>query len=291
MPPGATMSHPPEESAPADGEELRVVGQYPSLDQAHEHGLVVLAMRQPCLVAPADTPGHFTLHADPEAAPDVVRELEAYENEKDARVLPGPHEHEWFRHRAGWEVYLFWLLTLVACFVWQNQDLSLVEIAASSSIGLLGRHEWWRPFTGLFLHADVPHLMGNLLSGLFFGLLVARSIGPWRGWALILACGTVGNLLTSLTTWPESFVSIGASTAVFGALGILSGIGFTAMLRQRARLPWARIAAPVLAGIVLLGWLGGGREGGNTDVLGHVFGFASGLVAGVFVADKRPDAC
>ena len=135
----------------------------------------------------------------------------------------------------------------------------------------------------------MPHLIGNLLSGLFFGTLVARSVGPWRGWALILACGTIGNLLTSLLTWPESFVSIGASTAVFGALGILSGIGFVAMLRQRARLPWARIAAPVLAGIVLLGWLGGGSETGNTDVLGHVFGFASGLAAGILVAEKRID--
>jgi membrane associated rhomboid family serine protease len=275
-----------DESSPTDGEELLEVGEYPSLDQAHEHGLVVLAMRQPYLVTPSGTPGYFTLHADPVAAPAVVRELEAYENEKDAPVRPEPREREWFRHRAGWDVYLIWLLALVACFVWQNNDPSLVEWAASSSKDLLGRHEWWRPFTGLFLHADVPHLAGNLLSGLFFGTLVARSIGPWSGWVLILACGTAGNLLTSLITWPESFVSIGASTAVFGALGILSGIGFIAMLRQRARLPWARIAAPVLAGIVLLGWLGGGQTSGNTDVLGHVFGFASGLAAGMLVAER-----
>jgi rhomboid protease GluP len=278
-----------DETSSGAGEELLEVGEYSSLDQAHEHGLVVLAMRQPCLVTPAERPGHFTLHADPVAAPAVVRELEAYENEKDAPVRTEPREKEWFRHRAGWEVYLIWLLALVGCFVWQNNDPWLVERAASSSKGLLGSHEWWRPFTGLFLHADVPHLVGNLLSGLFFGSLVARSIGPWRGWALILACGTIGNLLTSLITWPESFVSIGASTAVFGALGILSGIGFVATLRQRARLPWARIAAPVLAGVVLLGWLGGGQEGGNTDVLGHVFGFASGLAAGVLVAEKRTD--
>ena len=278
-----------DESSPDAGEELLEVGEYPSLDQAHEHGLVVLAMRQPCLVTPSDTPGHYTLHADPEAAPEVARELEAYENEKEAPVRPEPREREWFRHRAGWDVYLIWLLALVACFVWQNQDPTLVERAASSSKGLLESREWWRPFTGLFLHSDVPHLVGNLLSGLFFGALVARSIGPWRGWALILACGTAGNLLTSLITWPESFVSIGASTAVFGALGILSGIGFVAMLRQRARLPWARIAAPVLAGVVLLGWLGGGQASGNTDVLGHVFGFASGLAAGALVAEKRID--
>jgi hypothetical protein len=68
---------------------------------------------------------------------------------------------------------------------------------------------------------------------------------------------------------------------VFAALGILAGIGFHAMLRLRRRLPWTRIAAPVLAGLVLLGWLGGGPASGNTDVLGHVCGFGSGLAAGV----------
>ena len=127
-----------------------------------------------------------------------------------------------------------------------------------------------------------------LLSGLFFGTLVSRSIGPWRGWALILVCGTIGNTLTSAITWPDSFTSIGASTAAFGALGILAGLGFATTLRQRVRLPWARIAAPVLAGIILLGWLGGGSEGGNTDVLGHVFGFGTGLTAGIAIGAFSP---
>ena len=146
------------------------------------------------------------------------------------------------------------------------------------------------------MHADPPHLIGNLLSGLFFGTLVARMIGPWRGWALILACGVLGNVMTSAMAWPEAFRSIGASTAVFGALGILSGLGFSAMLRQRLRLSsWARTAAPLLAGIVLLGWMGGGGaggdtggDGGNTDVMGHVFGFASGLAAGWIVGRFSP---
>jgi membrane associated rhomboid family serine protease len=45
-----------------------------------------------------------------------------------------------------------------------------------------------------------------------------------------------------------------------------------------------------MAGIILLGWLGGGSEGGNTDVLGHVFGFASGLSAGILVGAMQKKA-
>ena len=131
------------------------------------------------------------------------------------------------------------------------------------------------------MHADAPHLVGNIVSGGIFGTLLARLIRPWRAWVLILACGTLGNIISSAVAWPESFLSIGASTAVFGALGILCGLAFASTLRSRLRLPWLRTAAPVIAGVVLLGWLGGGSEGGNTDVLGHVFGFSSGLAAGI----------
>lgn len=242
------------------------------------------------MIAEAETPGQYTLQAETDSAAEITSEILAYEDEQQV-PLPAPADaNETFRHPAGWGFYGIWMLVLVVSFSQQSKDPSWVERGASSSIGLIGDGEWWRPFTALFLHGDAAHLIGNLLSGLFFGTLVARSIGPWRGWGLILACGTIGNILTSLLTWPEPFTSIGASTAVFGALGILTGFGFAAALRQRVRLPWARIAAPVLAGVILLGWLGGGQAGGNTDVLGHVFGFSTGLVTGLVVAglEKKP---
>lgn len=286
------MSH-PEDDDTAPWDQLAEVGKYPTLEQAHEHGLVILAMRQPCWVAETEPPGQYSLHAEPEAAPVIHRELRAYEDEREPpRPAPAPSV-EVFRHAPGWGIYGIWMLSLVAMFLWQQQNPSLVQRGASSSIGLIAHGEWWRPFTALFLHADAQHLAGNLLSGMLFGTMVARLLGALRAWALILACGVVGNLLTSLLTWPEPFRSIGASTAVFGALGILSGLGFAAMLGQRMRLPWARTAAPVIAGIILLGWLGGGAAGpdgspGNTDVLGHVFGFGSGVAAGWLVGRLSP---
>lgn len=276
-----------DQNAASRPEELAEIGKYPTLDEAHEHGLVILAMREPCLIAETDIPGQYSLQAEPAAARQIAGELQAYESEKEA-PHPSPPEYGVFRFSAGWQVYGIWMLTLVTVFFWQHADPGLAGRAASSSVGLIAGGEWWRPFTALFLHADFPHLIGNLLSGLFFGTLVARSIGPWRGWGLILACGTAGNALTSALTWPEAFTSIGASTAVFGALGILSGLGFSTMLRAPLRLPWAKTAAPLLAGIILLGWLGGGPAGGNTDVLGHILGFGTGLAAGIAIGALTP---
>ena len=272
-------------------EEWVQVGHYPSLEQAYDHGLVILAMGEACRVAETAVPGEFDLQAEALPAGKISDELDAYGQEMAMPVERPVAAGEWARHSPGLGFCAVWVITLMAVFYWQGQDSTLVERAASSSVGLINRGEWWRPFTALFLHADLGHLVGNLASGIVFATLVAKMIGPLLGWALILGCGTLGNILTSRLTYPEPFISLGASTAVFAALGILSGLGVAETLRDHARLPWMRISAPFLAGLILLGWLGGGSGGGNTDVLGHVFGFGSGLVAGVAAGaleGKRP---
>ncbi|NQX00084.1 rhomboid family intramembrane serine protease [bacterium] len=276
--------------ATRDCENWVRVGHYPSLAEAYDHGLVVLAMGEACRVAETAEPGEYELQAEPIAASRVSAELEIYGREIALPVRKFAVENDWTRHSPGWIFCGIWVLVLIAVFIRQGEDPRLVDRAASSSLGLIGRGEWWRPFTGLFLHGDVGHLLGNLVSGTIFAALVARMVGPLLGWTLILACGALGNTLTSVLTYPQPFVSIGASTAVFAALGILSGVGIAETLRERTRLPWLRILAPVLAGIILLGWLGGGHQA-NTDVLGHVFGFSSGLAAGTLVGaleTKRP---
>ncbi len=270
-------------------DDLIVVGHYQNLQQAQDHGLVILAMGEACWVSVSENDQNYLLHAEPQSASEILHELQIYKNEQTdaqhARNRPEPLET--FHFSAGWEVLGLWAASLLVVFYQQMQDLSLVGRAASSSVGLIERHEWWRPFTALFLHSDAGHLAGNLASGVVFGALVSRSLGPLRAWCLILACGTLGNILTSLLTYPKPFTSIGASTAVFAALGILTGLGFTISMRQQSGRSWAKVAAPVMAGLVLLGWLGGGGPNTNTDVLGHAFGFGSGLVSGMIVGEIR----
>lgn len=267
-------------------EDLAEVRRYDRVGEAQEHALVILAMNRPCWVADA-APG-YSLHAEPDAVPMIKREIAAYELEQEIPKPRNPLENEAFRFPAGWAALAIWMLALTASFAWQHHDPLFVDRASSSSTALIANHEWWRPFTSLFLHADVPHLVGNLLGGVFFGTLVSKSIGAARAWPMILASGTLGNALTSMTTYPESFVSIGASTAVFGALGILSGLGFASLLRVRMHLPLAKTVAPVIAGVVVLGLMGGAAPGEHVDVLGHVFGFACGLIAGFLTGRFSP---
>jgi membrane associated rhomboid family serine protease len=139
--------------------------------------------------------------------------------------------------------------------------------------------DWWRPITALMLHADAPHLLGNLIFGSFFAYSVCRYLGSGLGWFAIIVGGALGNVVNGFLAGPEH-LSIGASTAVFAALGLLSAYlwrrGFPANVSRRERL------TPVIAGIGLLAFTGTG--GVNTDIGAHLFGFLVGFGEGVLVA-------
>ena len=78
--------------------------------------------------------------------------------------------------------------------------------------------ELWRAVTALTLHADGAHVAGNAVLGAVFGSAVSRSLGPGVALAWVIAAGTLGNFINA---WKhtDSHVSVGASTAVLGAVG------------------------------------------------------------------------
>jgi membrane associated rhomboid family serine protease len=162
-------------------------------------------------------------------------------------------------------------------FVLQGLYPEVTDLGKSSSRGILQEGEWGRAFTAMFLHADTGHLMGNIVSGGIFSVLACRSIG-WLAWPLILLSGFLGNLATAFAHQGEAFSSIGASSAVFAALGLLTGYGCYLAFRLPASTPWASVMIPVGGGIALLGIYGGGGIG--VDVLAHLAGFCFGAPAG-----------
>jgi membrane associated rhomboid family serine protease len=145
----------------------------------------------------------------------------------------------------------------------------------------------WRAWTALTLHVDGPHLAANLGAGVWFGYLAARQIGAGSAWFLIVTGAALANLTEGFLAAPEHR-SVGASTAVFTALGLMAAYSW----RERYQFPqrWARRWGPLVAGVILLGWTGagGGSEDGssgeNIDIYAHVAGFIVGIVLGAIAA-------
>lgn len=150
--------------------------------------------------------------------------------------------------------------------------------------------EWWRTTTALTLHGGAGHLMGNLAFGWGFALLAVHTMGTGITWMGILVAGTLGNLINAAIQDP-SHTSIGASTAVFGCLGLMASYEW--MRRERLRLGSMRRLAPLLAAATLLGYLGmGSNQPGAppTDVMAHVTGMGVGMALGAIIALTRlPD--
>jgi membrane associated rhomboid family serine protease len=167
-------------------------------------------------------------------------------------------------------------------------EMFILQAGASAEHILHG--EYWRAITALTLHSDVQHLAGNMLAIAIFGTLLCKQIGYGAAWLLIVLAGAGGNLLNA---WlhQSQHLSIGASTAVFGAVGLLGGIRLLAGLREAVRgvaTWWSIVRAWVLPLGAALGLLAILGSGGQTDLGAHLFGCLSGLLLGCLYALRFP---
>jgi membrane associated rhomboid family serine protease len=146
--------------------------------------------------------------------------------------------------------------------------------------------EAWRTVTALTLHADLGHVASNALIGAVFFVAVFRWLGPGLGLGLVLLAGAAGNLANALY-YGTAHDSIGASTAVFGAVGLLGGLGVGR--RRRIGTRGSRAWVSIGAAFGLLAMLG--TSGERVDLWAHAFGLLAGGLIGLplgFLAQPRP---
>ncbi|MDP9013978.1 MAG: rhomboid family intramembrane serine protease [Pseudomonadota bacterium] len=217
--------------------------------------------------------GEWRLLVAPAEADLAGDELARYAAERPWRrsvsTPLAPHHGSVF----GAAVYAFALILVAYCAGIELFGVDWLEAGALRSG--LGPAEWWRPVTALTLHLDQEHLLGNLLFGAGVGVLAGRMFGPGAAWLGILLSGAAANTIDMLVS-PAGHRAVGASTAVFAALGLLAGFGWGQrfLLRDRRLHRWA----PLFGGVSLLVLLGAGNE--HVDVLGHLLGFLVGTLLG-----------
>lgn len=143
----------------------------------------------------------------------------------------------------------------------------------------IGDGELWRTVTALTLHADLTHVAANAAIGAWFFAAVCRALGPGLGGGLLLLAGAGGNFANAVLHG-SGHSSVGASTAVFAAVGLLGGLAVTH--RRRRGLRGRRAWIPLAASIGLLAMLG--TAGERVDLWAHASGLgvggALGLAAG-----------
>src|SRR6056297_697432 len=133
-----------------------------------------------------------------------------------------------------------------------------------------------------FLHGGFIHLLVNMITLASLGRLVIERVGQWRFaviYALSLLGGALGFALLSTAVQPM----VGASGALFGLAGVLTGWEYTARRLAREGMgPVLRVIG-LLVGLNVVMYL---AMGGNLAWETHLGGFLTGWAAGWWVRER-----
>ncbi len=244
-------------------------------DQANAYGLVLTSSGLPYVVKRSDNT--WEIWVDGSIYNKALYLIAQYDWENPGEQVSHDPETETFvkTYSAIW-VSLLLVAGHVAANMSGENDKIVRECGSSAALILKG--ELFRTATSLMLHANYAHLAGNIAGIAIFGTGVCKITGAGVGWLMILISGMLGNLANAVL-FRYGHNSIGASTAVFGAVGILAAYQFYTKIKTADR----RVKAwlPLAGGLALLGFLGSGE---HTDITAHLFGFIAGIGIGLLYA-------
>ncbi len=190
---------------------------------------------------------------------------------------------QWLRGSFGQRGQMLpWLIGLLAAAGALQTAASLYDAPwGNTKLLLAGGHvrdaiahgQWWRLLTWTLLHADLGHLLANLLMLAVIGRPVEAAYGAARLW--LIFWGSAFGAAVAVLGHPGPWWTVGASGAVLGVLGALVGLGIKLLPRLGSRMRVRMIAVPAGALAVLV-WLGGP----STDRLAHAGGALGGILLG-----------
>jgi rhomboid protease GluP len=124
----------------------------------------------------------------------------------------------------------------------------------------------------MFIHADIAHIVGNMLFLLIFGLRGEEMFSLPEYLSIYFIGGLTGNLLSLLL---PDIISVGASGAIFALFG-------ATVIYARRSFRQSIIGALVYAFFLLFL-----SSGAGVNNFAHLGGLATGLLIGYVLATKR----
>lgn len=248
------------------------VASFPSLGEAEEHALVALAIAGAYWLQP--TGDGYRLLVEGDLAERVRKHLAAYARERRTWP-PSPVAYHVGKRSFDLVTPLLWSALALACFYfrWPEPDAALLDADA-----IFSRGEYWRAATALFVHANATHVISNALVGIWVFAAVIATLGRAFGWSLLALSAIAGNLAVAAINHGTPYRSLGASTAIFAGLGLLTGRAVATLLAHRRSASWGAAFVPLASGFTLLALFGAGDA--PVDIGAHACGFLAGTVLG-----------
>ena len=135
----------------------------------------------------------------------------------------------------------------VSLLAWRNGG-ALLPVLAATSDGVLQKREYWRLLTGIAVHADVMHVVSNIVFVGLFAYLLFGYFGFWVFPVLSVVMAALTNYF-SLLTYPPEVSLVGASGLVYW----MAAFWLTMyLLVERSVSPGKRILRAVCLGLLVL---------------------------------------
>jgi len=176
-------------------------------------------------------------------------------------------------------IWLIILCVLASLLTWLatgylGNDQIVNYLAFSGENLLKGRV--WTVITGLFLHADPTHLIGNMVFFYIFGNTIEKELGD--KWVLIpFFVGGVASFLLSLLFYDPTVSMVGASAAIFTLTAIV-------MLLKPLQFSFYFLMPLGLVAIIYFSYnllAAQMNIEGSVSYIGHIIGFSIGVPFGI----------
>lgn len=194
------------------------------------------------------------------------------------------YDQQWYRDFYGRYltsfVMIIFLLLNVLFFISQMiLGNRLTDSGALITDNVYYGGQLYRLITATFLHADISHIVSNVIGLFFIGGLIEISVGH-IGFALIYLVSGIGGNLVSV--YYENFkhierYSIGASGGVFGLIGAL--LILTAYERIRSAREGKPVGSLLYRGLfVVVFMVASGFTEGGVNNTAHIGGLIMGMI-------------
>jgi membrane associated rhomboid family serine protease len=179
------------------------------------------------------------------------------------------------------------ILACIAASIWAwQQDPAFAERNLIFSLRNFENGRFWTLVVALFVHANVLHLIGNMLFLFVFGNTLEKSAGAEKLLAIFFTAGFLSFIL-SPAFLPRGTGMLGASAAIFALAG-------SVMLVRPLKFSWLFLAPQGLIAIiyfiynVVLVYEKSRIPGYDPQVayVAHIIGFITGIPFGIALSNR-----
>jgi rhomboid protease GluP len=134
--------------------------------------------------------------------------------------------------------------------------------------------------SAIFLHVNFMHVIGNMFSTFILLTRVEYTFGPPRTLLLYLLCGIGGNIFSLAVSSEKNYWSLvraGASTSLFGLIGLLIGylvLNWRGLDQVGQQMKCNIVCATIFMLVFVLIFT---PYSSSIDYFGHLGGFLTGL--------------